>query len=137
MAKRSRPTAPRIETGTPQEGGARVRKRVKRLEQDLANLAATEARRIEQLTRVQAKMADVRARRAELRAMDAVVGPTVGSGLSPGGHFGYCMREKRRVEIRDPKPVTLSNGRTATAGTCSTCGVRVVALSTRGTPTDA
>ncbi len=131
MAKRSRPTDPPIEAGTPPEDGARVRKRVKRLERELTKLAATEARRLEQLEEVRARAADVRARLTALGS-DAVAGRTVGSDPSPAGPFGYCMREKRRVQISGPEPVTLSNGRAAVAGTCSTCGARVVALSARG-----
>jgi hypothetical protein len=136
MAKRSRPTDPPIETGTPPANGAGARKRAKRLDRKVAKLAVTEARRLEQLTKAQARLADARARLATLRAMDEVVGRTVDPDRSPAGPFGYCMREKLKVEISEPEPVTLSNGRTAVAGRCPRCGVRVVALSTRGAHTD-
>lgn len=109
-----------------------MRKRVKRLERELTRLAATEARRLEQVERIRARAADVRGRLTALGATDAVAGGTAGSDPSPAGPFGYCMREKRRVQISGPEPVTLSNGRAAVAGTCSTCGARVVALSARG-----
>jgi hypothetical protein len=110
---------------------------VKRLERELAKLEATEARRLERLEKVRARAADVRARLAALGATDAVAGRAAGSDASPAGPFGYCMREKRRVQISGPEPVTLSNGRAAVAGTCSTCGARIVALSGRAAPTDA
>lgn len=43
----------------------------------------------------------------------------------------YCLREKTRVTIRDAAPIVLSNGRSALAGTCPSCGARVVRM-TRG-----
>jgi len=136
MAKRSRPTDPPIEAGTAPEDGGRVRKRRKRLERELAALGATEARRLTQLKAVRARAAEVRTRLTALRAMDAAAGRPADPAASPGGPIGYCMREKRPVEISDPEPVTLSNGRRAIAGTCSTCGARVVALSARVAPPD-
>jgi len=38
----------------------------------------------------------------------------------------FCLRERRRVDILNPVPIVLSNGRPAIAGTCPSCGVRVV-----------
>jgi hypothetical protein len=141
MAKRSRPTDPGVEAGSRPEDGARVRKRSRRLERKLADLEATEARRVEQLAKVRARVADLRARLAALTPADAATGrgaasagPTPASAGSRPGPTGYCMREKRRVQIGDPVPVTLSNGRAATSGTCLTCGARIVALTSRAAP---
>jgi len=134
MAKRSRPTDAGVEGGSRPVDGAKVRKRTRRLERKLAELEATEARRVEQLEKVRARAADLRARLAALGAATAAAGPTPASAGSTPGPTGYCMREKRRVQIGDPVAVTLSNGRAATAGTCLTCGARIVALSSRAAP---
>jgi hypothetical protein len=39
-----------------------------------------------------------------------------------------CMRCRDFREIRDPKPVTLPNGRPALAGSCPVCGARIMAI---------
>ncbi len=38
---------------------------------------------------------------------------------------GYCLRERKRVEIANAEQVTLKNGRLAVQGTCPDCGVRI------------
>lgn len=35
---------------------------------------------------------------------------------------GYCMKEKKTVEIKDPEDVTMKNGMKAAKGTCPDCG---------------
>ncbi|MCD6599437.1 MAG: hypothetical protein J7L19_02540 [Dehalococcoidia bacterium] len=37
----------------------------------------------------------------------------------------YCMKCKKKVEIRNPRQVTLKNGRPATQGVCPVCGTKV------------
>jgi RNase P subunit RPR2 len=37
----------------------------------------------------------------------------------------YCMKCRKKVEIRDPQRVTLKNKRPATKGTCPTCRTKV------------
>ena len=37
----------------------------------------------------------------------------------------YCMKCKKKVEIKDPKQITLKNGRPAVQGVCSVCGTKV------------
>jgi len=37
----------------------------------------------------------------------------------------YCMKCKTKVEIKNPKQVTLKNGRPAVQGVCSVCGTKV------------
>jgi len=136
MVKRTRTASSPTETGsTPQDGGG-ARKRLKRLEREVAELGLTEAKRLAQLNAVRARAATARARLAALRAKDAIAPRTSGCVASPAGPSGYCMREKRRVTISDPTSFTLANGRMAVAGTCSTCGVRVTALAARPAPTD-
>ena len=131
MAKRSRPTDLPIEAGVPPENVGKARKRLKGLERELAELRATEAKRIEQLKDVRARAVDVRIRLTALRAIVALTTGEPGSDVAGAGPIGYCMREKRPVQISDPKPLTLSNGRSAIAGTCSICGARVMVLSAR------
>jgi len=38
---------------------------------------------------------------------------------------GYCVKCKASREIKDPKPITMKNGRPATQGTCPVCGTRI------------
>lgn len=136
MGKRSRPTVPLESEATPGDAG-RARKRLKRLERKLARLRATEAKRREQLNEVRARAADVRTQLTTLIAIVADATPASRSDAAGGGPIGFCMREKRPVQIKHPNPVTLSNGRAAIAGTCPTCGARVMVLSARVVPTDA
>ncbi|MFC1935671.1 DUF5679 domain-containing protein [Chloroflexota bacterium] len=37
----------------------------------------------------------------------------------------YCFKCRAKREIRDPKSVTLKNGRPATQGACPVCGTKV------------
>ena len=37
----------------------------------------------------------------------------------------YCMKDKRMVEIKDPRSVTMKNGKPATRGVCPNCGTTV------------
>ncbi len=37
----------------------------------------------------------------------------------------YCVKCKKKVEIKDPEQVTMKNGRKATKGTCPDCGTSV------------
>lgn len=38
---------------------------------------------------------------------------------------GYCVKCKAKREIKDPKKVTLKNGRPATKGTCPKCSTKM------------
>jgi predicted fused transcriptional regulator/phosphomethylpyrimidine kinase len=38
---------------------------------------------------------------------------------------GYCVKEKMKREIVDPKEVVLKNGRHAVQGTCAVCGTKM------------
>jgi Domain of unknown function (DUF5679) len=134
MAKRSRPTEPPVNVAGHASGGRRQGAQAARAE--LAELGATEAKRLARLNKVRARATAVRTRLTTRRTTVADGGGAAGVDGPPTGPIGYCMREKRPVQISDPEPVTLSNGRRATAGTCSTCGARVVALSARAAPID-
>ena len=37
----------------------------------------------------------------------------------------YCVKDKRKVEIKDPQQVTMKNGKPALKGTCPICGTSV------------
>jgi hypothetical protein len=38
---------------------------------------------------------------------------------------GYCVKERKKVEIKDPQKTTTKNGRTAIKGTCPDCGTTI------------
>jgi len=38
---------------------------------------------------------------------------------------GYCVKCRTKREIKNPKPITMKNGRPATKGTCPTCGTKM------------
>jgi len=37
----------------------------------------------------------------------------------------YCMKCRKKVEIKNPEKTTMKNGRPATKGTCPVCGTKV------------
>ena len=37
----------------------------------------------------------------------------------------YCMKCRKKVEIRSPRQITLKNGRPAVQGVCPVCGTKV------------
>jgi DNA-directed RNA polymerase subunit RPC12/RpoP len=37
----------------------------------------------------------------------------------------YCMKCKKKVEIKNPKAITMKNKRPATQGVCTSCGTKV------------
>jgi hypothetical protein len=37
----------------------------------------------------------------------------------------YCMKDRKKVEIKNPRNVTLKNGRPAVQGVCPICGTKV------------
>ena len=38
---------------------------------------------------------------------------------------GYCVRERKKVQIKDPERTTTKNGRPALKGTCPDCGAKI------------
>jgi hypothetical protein len=38
---------------------------------------------------------------------------------------GYCLKERKKVEIKDPEPALTSNGRKGIRGTCPHCGAGI------------
>jgi len=39
--------------------------------------------------------------------------------------IAYCMKCRKKVEIKNPRQITLKNGRPAVQGVCSICGKKV------------
>jgi DNA-directed RNA polymerase subunit RPC12/RpoP len=37
----------------------------------------------------------------------------------------YCMKCKKKVEMKDPKKITMKNGKPAMTGVCPKCGTKV------------
>ena len=37
----------------------------------------------------------------------------------------YCVKDKMKVEIQNPKQITMKNGKSALQGTCPKCGNKV------------
>jgi len=38
---------------------------------------------------------------------------------------GYCLKCRERREIKDPKAITMKNGKPATEGTCPVCSTKI------------
>ena len=45
---------------------------------------------------------------------------------------GYCVKERKKVEIKDPQQVTMKNGRPAIQGTCPDCGTKIFKIGKQG-----
>jgi len=37
----------------------------------------------------------------------------------------YCMKCKKKVDMKDPKKITMKNGKPAMSGVCPKCGTKV------------
>jgi len=37
----------------------------------------------------------------------------------------YCVKDKEKVEIKNPKNIIMKNGKPAISGTCPKCGTKV------------
>jgi hypothetical protein len=42
--------------------------------------------------------------------------------------MGYCVKDKKKVEIVNPQKITMKNGKPATQGTCPDCGGKVFTI---------
>jgi len=38
---------------------------------------------------------------------------------------GYCLKDKKNVEIKNPQNITMKNGKPAITGTCPDCGTKI------------
>jgi hypothetical protein len=48
-----------------------------------------------------------------------------GGERRPSMPEGYCVKERKKVEIVNPVQVTMKNGRPAIQGTCPDCGTKI------------
>jgi hypothetical protein len=37
----------------------------------------------------------------------------------------YCVKDKTKVEVKDPQHITMKNGKPAAQGTCPVCGTKM------------
>jgi len=100
--------------------------------QPAAKAEATTAPKAKATTAPKAK-----AKPAPKAAPPADVAPAdVATGVVPGTDEAkvveaYCLREKKRVQMLDPKPVVTASGGSALSGTCSSCGAALFKLVSR------
>ncbi len=106
-------------------GAKGVGKRRRHFERQLARVRETEAKRQRQLGRARARRAVLEDRVKALRSTEQADAIEPGQDLAIGQQ-AFCMREKRKVAIAGATAIVLKNGRAAVAGTCPSCGARVV-----------
>lgn len=75
------------------------------------------AKRRAQLEAAMGKRAELSAKLARLDVPDGLAGPVA-----------YCIKERRRVQIGGAHAIVLANGRPAIAGTCPSCGSKLVRI---------
>ena len=110
-----------------------VKRRVHRLEKRLTHVREVQEKRSRQAERAQArggarKAVAKRTRQLEkaTRRAATLEAALVALGTAAGGPSAYCLRERTVVAMRKPQPMLMRNGRAALAGTCPSCGARVV-----------
>jgi len=56
-----------------------------------------------------------------------IAGGMVYSSKQKGGMTmqGYCVKCRAKREMKDPKSITMKNGRPATQGVCPVCGTKM------------
>lgn len=135
MAKSSKDRVGRVAPAAEPSTGSRRRRR---LERQLAKVRDLEERRARQLD-------EARVRRADLETRLAGLGPHVedqpeidgsATSVASGEPQAYCLREHLLVVIADPQPIVMRNGRSALAGTCPSCGAKVVTTSRVSLPVE-
>jgi len=105
----------------------RPRRRSKRLErkamQRRAGLEAKLAVSERLVAKRTAQLGSASARRASLAARLARLSGTAGGTIGP---LAYCLKDRRQVPIEGAHAVVLASGRPVLAGTCPSCGRKVV-----------
>jgi hypothetical protein len=71
------------------------------------------------------RLEDLEARLADVPELNEVSPPLAVSWLVEG----YCMKDRKRVEMVNPHPITMVNGRPAMAGVCPHCGTKIYKIS--------
>jgi hypothetical protein len=51
--------------------------------------------------------------------------PAPASDAAAGSVEGYCMKERKRVQVKHPVRTTTKDGRPAVRGTCPDCGSKI------------
>jgi hypothetical protein len=125
-----------------------LRKHLKRLQRRLVDAARTEAKRVRKLERARWRRQRLEAAVDEARTASSVgpseaapkakaeAAPRAAADAKPKAEpkpkmealEAYCLREKRRVQMVDPKPVVTANGGSALSGTCPSCGASLYKL---------
>ena len=60
------------------------------------------------------------------KIVDILAGNSLFSAKKGGETMqAYCMKCRTKKEMKDPKVITMKNGRPATQGICPTCGTKV------------
>jgi len=112
-------------------------RRLRRLEKRLASAQETQAKRTRQAARAQQrdvsrggarKLLAKRARQLEKATRRAAaLAAAISEARAAAARLQvYCLRDRMKVSMRHPEPMTMRNGRAGVAGTCPTCGNRVV-----------
>ena len=57
---------------------------------------------------------------------------TAGTAEVGGAPVAYCMKCRAPREMRNPRPITMKNGRPATEGECPVCGTRLFKIGKAG-----
>ncbi len=52
-------------------------------------------------------------------------------------NMGYCVKDRKMVEMKGAHEITMKNGRKAMQGTCPTCGTKVTRIMGGGASTSA
>jgi len=95
-----------------------------------------EAKRLRQLEEARRERTELEDRLAVLRGRGPTAqeppAPAAASPNESGEIAAFCLRERRMVAMVLPEPVQLKNGRRALAGTCPSCGGRVIRMARAG-----
>jgi hypothetical protein len=132
----TKPTKERVGPVAQASEPAAGKRRRRRLERQIAKLRDVEEKRARQLD-------EARKRRATLESRLAALEPHAGdepgqdvpaTSTTSDGPQAYCLREHLLVAMADPRPIVMRNGRPAIAGTCPSCGAKVVTTARASLP---
>lgn len=128
MVKKDEPGA-----GDPAPSRKQLARRRRRAERRLGAARELEARRARQLDeardlriRREAELAALGAEQAIAQAAPSADDPDADQQAGSDGPIAYCLRERQKVRMANPTPLVLRSGRAALAGTCPSCGARLV-----------
>jgi uncharacterized protein DUF5679 len=122
------PTAtetPASQTETTAPGSRKARRRFDRKHAAIVAKLATADKLV---TKRRAQLEAASQQRASLAAQLARLSTADGATTGP---TAYCLKDRMQVTIGEPQAVVLANGRSAIAGTCPTCGSRLVRIVAR------